>query len=159
MSKHSFLNDTNISRGIRNNNPLNLIKTSIAWQGKIPHKDSMDLRFEQFDTIENGIRAGAIDIIGDIAKDGKNTLVKLIGEFAPSFENNTTGYIQSVARFCGITANEKIPLSEQFLFLLVKAMINVENGNHAKRVTNEMISAGISSINAGAKAMIKSYKI
>ena len=55
----TYLNDKTRSRGLRNNNPLNLRKTSAKWLGKIP---STDKDFEQFTSLEMGLRAGAINI-------------------------------------------------------------------------------------------------
>ena len=32
----SYLNNSALPRGLRNNNPGNLVQTSIAWLGKVP---------------------------------------------------------------------------------------------------------------------------
>jgi hypothetical protein len=51
------------SRGIRNNNPGNLVRNSIAWQGALTQAQveaaglTWDSKFVQFDTPANGIRA------------------------------------------------------------------------------------------------------
>ena len=56
-----FRNNSNITaRGLRNNNPGNIIKTSISWQGKVSGSDS---RFETFDSVENGLRAVALNLM------------------------------------------------------------------------------------------------
>ena len=39
----------NNSRGMRNNNPLNIIKSEINWQGEV--KPSTDKNFAQFETL------------------------------------------------------------------------------------------------------------
>lgn len=155
---NSFLKLKNLPRGLRNNNPGNLQKTTIKWLGKVPLNQNTDPRFEQFLSIEYGIRAMAIDIIGDIAKDKKNTLTKLINEYAPSFENNTGAYIKSVSKHVGLEPNAKIPLSYDFLFKLIRAKINVENGSSGKLVTDEMINTGIALINSSSKQLIENYK-
>ena len=87
-----FRGKTNLSRGIRNNNPGNLVKTSIQWKGKVKGSDS---RFETFANIYYGVRAAGLDLIADIKK-GKNTIRKLITEYAPPNENDTTAYINKV---------------------------------------------------------------
>ena len=44
------------ARGLRNNNPLNIIKSEkINWQGEV--KPSTDPNFAQFETLEYGLRA------------------------------------------------------------------------------------------------------
>lgn len=124
----SYLNQPGLSRGLRNNNPGNLIKTSIAWNGKVPHDQNKDDRFEQFIELRYGIRAKMRDILNDIFK-GKNTIEKLITEFAPAFENNTTAYIASVAQALGIFPKAVITsITDEFLIELCKAISRVENG-------------------------------
>jgi hypothetical protein len=113
-------------RGIRNNNPGNLVLTTIAWKGKVPNAQNTDGKFEQFTQPLWGIRAMFMDVRGDIEKDGLNTIRKLITVYAPAFENNTAAYIQSVVNQVGIGADTKIQ-SANYLNLL-KAIINHENG-------------------------------
>lgn len=124
----SFLGQQNLPRGLRNNNPGNLVQTSIAWHGKIALSKNTDSRFEQFIELRYGIRAKMRDVINDIHK-GKNTIEKLIHEFAPAFENNTVAYIASVASALGISSKLVITqISEDFLITLCKAISTVENG-------------------------------
>jgi len=123
----SYLGQSNLPRGIRNNNPGNLILTNIAWQGKVPNAQNTDGHFEQFTFIEYGIRAMAMDIIGDINK-GKNTLTLLIEEYAPRSENDTTAYINSVSSRTGIAANDIIPMTTGVVASIIRAKLAVENG-------------------------------
>ncbi|MEN0037460.1 MAG: hypothetical protein AAGC78_10335 [Cellvibrio sp.] len=113
-------------RGIRNNNPGNLIITNIKWNGKIPLDKNTDGKFEQFIDAHHGIRAMFMDVRGDVEKDGKNTIKKLITAYAPPGENNTASYIQAVVNRVGIGADTKI-LPAHYLNLL-KAIIQHENG-------------------------------
>lgn len=122
-----------ISRGFRNNNPGNLIITNSNWIGKVPRSQNTDGRFEQFTSMFWGIRAMLIDIIGDIVKDGLDTLNKLIPEYAPSFENNTQAYIKRVSQATGLQPNQNIPLDKEMLRKLIKAKIEVENGVEATK--------------------------
>ena len=39
----SFLGRKELTRGIRNNNPGNLVLTNIAWQGKIPNSQNTEI--------------------------------------------------------------------------------------------------------------------
>lgn len=131
MSTKSFLNNTMLPRGIRNNNPGNLVRTSIDWEGKVPLSDNPDGRFEQFYFLVWGIRAMMRDIINDYNK-GKKTVTALISEFAPSFENNTAAYIASVASTIGVTPYQTIQnLDAAKVIAIAKAIVMVENGQQA----------------------------
>ena len=113
-------------RGIRNNNPGNLIITGIDWVGKVPVADNTDGKFEQFVKPEFGIRALYRDVKGDIERKGLNTTRTLISAFAPKSENDTESYIQFVAGRIGIGPDDFI-----FPFLypgLIAAIIEFENG-------------------------------
>ncbi|WP_310560619.1 hypothetical protein [Flavobacterium sp.] len=128
-----------VSRGIRNNNPGNLVSTNIAWQGKIPLSKNTDGKFEQFVSMELGIRAMFKDLINDINK-GKNTVRKLINEYAPPSENNTSQYIKDVCKSIGVTPDQKISfVNSKFLLMLGKAIIKKENGKDASKVSDSQI--------------------
>ena len=133
----SYLNRTDLPRGLRNNNPGNLVKTSIPWEGKVPLSKNTDTRFEQFIELRYGIRAKMRDLITDINK-GNNTITSLITEFAPEFENNTAAYIATVVKMTGLTAFSRIELTEETLISLCKAISLVENGTgFTKYVTDQ----------------------
>ncbi|WP_185965303.1 structural protein [Flavobacterium franklandianum] len=133
-----------LSRGIRNNNPGNLIITSIAWLGKIPIPQNTDKKFEQFSSMELGIRAMFKDLINDINK-GKNTVRKLINEYAPPSENNTAQYIKDVCQSIGVQPDQQITsINQSFLLKLGKAVIKKENGTDSKHVTDTQIIRALS---------------
>ena len=153
-----FRNNPNVTvRGLRNNNPFNMVKTSIAWQGKVNGTDS---RFETFATVEQGIRAGIIDIVEDMAKKGQNTLTKLFEAFAPRFENDTTSYINYVSQVSGIAPNAPLLINNQIdagsLAKIVQGIINKENGTEAAKViTPQILLSGVNmAVNSSA---IKKY--
>ena len=129
------------SLGIRNNNPINLRRSTIKWAGKVTSKTDT---FEVFAMTWQGVRAGVLDMTNDIAK-GKNTITKLIHEFAPPNENNTKAYIKTVSGAVGIGANTVIKKDDFNLFLkLVPAMIRIESGaNASKFITTDDIQKGI----------------
>lgn len=136
----SYLNDQSLPRGIRNNNPGNLVLTSIPWQGKIPVSDNTDGVFEQFTHIEWGLRALMLDLINDY-NVGKNTIQELISEFAPAFENNTNSYINHVSQAMGINPWAELILTASRLKQLVRAIVDIENGAVAgTTVTSAMIN-------------------
>ena len=153
-----FRNNPSITvRGIRNNNPFNLQKTRIGWQGKVSGNDP---RFETFDNIENGIRAGVIDIVGDIGKDKQNTLSKLMVTFAPEHENDTKLYVNILSKATGIKPDEILnpgnKLDIKTIFHLSKAIVKHENGPIQSRfVTDAILLEGVK--RAFESAAIRAY--
>lgn len=144
MSK-SFLNNHAV-RGLRNNNPGNLIRTSNAWQGKIPFPQNPDPKFEQFTSIKWGIRAMIKDLINDIKK-GKNTVRKLISEYAPKSENNTEAYINAVSKSLGVTPNQTLTsINNAFLILLSRAIMKVELGNAHTQIKDSDIQEALEAL-------------
>jgi hypothetical protein len=135
------------ARGLRNNNPFNLVKTAIQWQGKVKGTDS---RFETFATVQQGIRAGVLDIVGDIGNKKLDTINKLITVYAPRFENDTNAYINYVSKVAGVDPNEKLLVNNKIDFgllaKLVTGIINKENGpEQAQLIPSSVITAGITS--------------
>ncbi|MXN90153.1 hypothetical protein GR160_02855 [Flavobacterium sp. Sd200] len=126
MAYKSYLNREKLTLGLRNNNPGNLVRTSIDWEGKIPHSLSKDKRFEQFYELRYGIRALMRDIITDITK-GNNTIAGLIEEFSPAIENNTANYIRFVSNSLGVLPTAVFELTEESLVAICKVIIRMEN--------------------------------
>lgn len=111
-----------IARGIRNNNPGNIRKSSNKWLGKI---QGVDKDFETFDTPENGIRAVAVLLLTYRDK-GLVTPVQIVSRYAPSNENNTVAYAAKLAAKIGVGINDStvpVPLEK-----IVRAVISIENG-------------------------------
>lgn len=128
-------NNNRIPRGIRNNNPLN-IRIGNSWRGEVSH--STDKSFEQFKTMEYGIRAGFVILKKYINHYGRNTIRKIISAWAPSNENNTESYIKTVSRSSGIAPEQTIRFEDKDTMVgIVSAMIYVECG---KSVDNSIIS-------------------
>lgn len=123
-------------RGIRNNNPLNIRKGN-DWKGERP--EQKDKAFEEFTSMEYGIRAGFIIlrkyITGYNGLTQKfNTIEKMISRWAPTVENNTSAYISQVSKMTGIPATLKISFSQRsFMVAIVDAMIYVECGQHVNK--------------------------
>jgi hypothetical protein len=144
-----------IARGIRNNNPGNLISTNIDWQGKIPFSKNTDGKFEQFTSMDFGIRAMFKDLINDINK-GKNTVRKLINEYAPPSENNTAQYIKDVCTSIGVTPDQKITsVNGEFLFMLAKAIIKKENGKDSVLVKDAQINKAMQMLGNVSTPLLK----
>lgn len=116
-----------LTRGERNNNPMNIRLSSAPWHGKItPSKDSA---FEQFDTAIDGIRAGAKILVNYYKLHGLQTIQGIISRWAPGSENNTAAYITDVCSHMAIGPNDVIDLADaEVLYQLVSAIIYHENG-------------------------------
>lgn len=120
------------TRGYRNHNPGN-IRLGSKWQGLC--KFQKDSSFCQFENFTYGLRALAILLNNYISK-GFNTNNKIINRYAPSVENNTKGYIQSVNRCTNRDSDEiyNSPHRESdkvALAKLMSAICCVENGDLA----------------------------
>lgn len=126
---------TKLPRGIRNNNPGNLVKTGIPWKGKVAPGRNKDGRFEMFIAPEYGIRALIKDLRNDIGK-GRNTVPKLMKEFAPKFENNTDRYIATVLKDLKVGKDDRLLPTKNTLRLLVRSIGKVENGGNY--ITDEL---------------------
>lgn len=120
-----------LPRGIRNNNPLNIRKGN-NWRGE--RTKQTDIQFEEFVSIEYGIRAAFILVRNYMSGFGGktpeyNTVEKIIRRWAPPFENATNSYIRHVADMVGV--NEHTPLSfkdRKTMVDLLMAMTQVECG-------------------------------
>ncbi len=146
----SYLNNPNVTRGIRNNNPGNIIITSITWQGKVPVAKNTDGTFEQFYTIEDGVRALMRQLVNNI-NSGYDTVYTLIHKYSPEFENNTSAYINSVVSMIGMGINEVLDIYQETIVSLAKAIIYVENGSDSKYVTDQVYSTALANLGIDLK--------
>lgn len=115
-----------MTRGIRNNNPLNIRKNPANhWLGAIKGDDK---EFEKFYDIQFGIRAAFLIIKTYLRRDPELTPAKIIENWAPRTENNTTSYIKAVRQSTGIDMEAVIKWDyKQELCKLLHAMAIVEN--------------------------------
>lgn len=114
-------------RGIRNNNPLNIRKGN-NWQGE--RHPQTDTAFEEFTSIEMGLRAGFIILRSYLNKRPPiNTISRIISRWAPTSENNTAAYIREVSRRSGINPDIAVNFTDKNLLCrIVQAMCWVECG-------------------------------
>lgn len=122
-----------ISRGLRNNNPLNIEKTKGGnpWLGEIV--PSADSRFAQFKSMAYGYRA-AFKLLNNYQKNYRlDTIRKMISRWAPSNENHTDAYVETVSNRSGVPANSRITTTNRDVMVpIVAAMSYVENGVEAR---------------------------
>lgn len=115
-------------RGIRNNNPLNLRISSTPWQGKkTPNTDGS---FEQFTTLEYGLRAAMVNIRTMIKRDRLDKIATLIPRWAPKSDgNNESAYIRYVCDRSKIGMNDRLDRNNKNqICRLVWAMAEMECG-------------------------------
>ena len=112
-------------RGIRNNNPGNIRRSNDDWDGLALVQSDPD--FFRFSSAKYGIRAMAKLLLNYQNIYGKRSVEQIISRWAPSNENNTDAYINSVANALGVHPNENI---SGYVYLpgLINAIIKHENG-------------------------------
>ena len=140
----------NTTRGIRNNNPLNIRHSPSRWQGMAV--EQTDPSFVQFRSMAYGYRA-ACKLLQSywqrFRKEGKPFTVRtIISRWAPPEDNNDTeSYIRSVLLIGGLGGQEILfppdnPLGYGRLERLLIAMTCVESGIGTNRVDSKMIQEG-----------------
>jgi len=102
------------SRGHKNNNPFNLVQSKNKWLGK--SKSPSDERFEQFENLAFGIRAGFINLLS-YRKNGYKTIAEIIGRYSPqsdpeNAEGSTESYAGYVAKKIGLTIHQPVPVEK-----------------------------------------------
>lgn len=134
-------------RGLRNNNPGNIRKGNVVYQGEIvPSKDDA---FRQFTTMAYGYRAMFVLLHTYQRKYGLDTIASIISRYAPSVENHTEAYISAVAEASGVPATSHITTTNADVMVpIVVAMSKVENG----------VPAELSEVEAGWKLFIEDYR-
>lgn len=125
--KQEIIN-TNPTRGMRNNNPLNIRRNPAnRWKGA--RSEITDKQFEEFRTTFYGFRA-AIILIYNYMKAGNNTIRKIVTKWAPPSENDTKNYIKTVEYLSCIDADHELDFSDHARVMsLVWAMAVVETGH------------------------------
>ena len=138
----------------KDNNPFNIINTTTRWKGKIGYKETLPdeqgriRKFVVFDTIENGTRAGLINLSGYFTKYKLKTINQIINRYAPpgtaaQSVEATKSYIKEVVSYMKKNYSSSITESTILTFngysetnsdnikmfkILVKAILKIEGG-------------------------------
>lgn len=114
-------------RGIRNCNPGNIRLSKTVWIGEI--RPSRDSQFCQFRSMAYGYRA-LIKLLRNYRKiNGLQTISQFINRWAPSNENNTTGYITRVCQEMQVSSTYIPDIEDRdTMCALAAAISQVENG-------------------------------
>ena len=119
-----------MTRGIRNNNPLNIRRVAgQRWKGEIlPSIQGGDGggSFVRFESIEYGIRAAFVLFRTYAIKYKANCIQDIISRWAPPSENDTEKYIKNVCLWSGLGGLQR--LTEEDWPKLVLAMARQECG-------------------------------
>ena len=118
------------TRGIRNNNPLNIRKSKDKWQGL--REKQTDAAFFQFQTMAYGWRAAFRLLCYTYYNKYKlRTIKSIISRWAPPNENRTASYIKHVSESSGVGADDPLgdPQSHPAQWMLIAmSMAIVECG-------------------------------
>ena len=116
-----------MSRGLRNNNPLNIRRNATRWKGlSAVQKDSA---FFCFDAPCWGYRAAFVTLKNYERLHGLATLCEWIARWAPPVENDTAAYTAFVSKKTGIGVDAHIDTADKELMCrIVAAMSQMENG-------------------------------
>lgn len=136
-------------RGLRNNNPLNIRRSTDKWLGLSPTQ--RDTAFFQFVDLAYGYRAAGKLLQNYQRLHKLYNLNGLIARWAPAKENNTKAYVARVARELSTQAGRMID-GETHLDLLndkvllrktIIAMHIVENGMRPTASQLEALDKGL----------------
>lgn len=141
-----------MTRGLRNNNPLNIRHSQDQWQGAATTQT--DKSFVQFESMAYGYRAAwkTLDTYNlRFRREHKPYNVRnIIDRWAPPTENDTEAYVKAVVKLSGLGGNENIPRPNRYRNFerlektarLIAAMTCVENGIRMEQVDMEAIWKG-----------------
>lgn len=132
-------------RGVRNNNPGNIMRGETSWKGEVLGNDP---RYASFETPEAGIRAMGQTLLTYQDKHGLDTVPGIVARWAPATENNTAAYISTVAKALSVKPDQALDLHDpKMLNAITRAMIQVENGRQP--YSDQQIAAGLAAANGG----------
>ena len=115
------------TRGLRNNNPLNIRRNSTKWQGLAPVQK--DKAFFTFVAPEWGYRAALRTLQNYNRVHGLTTIRQWIERWAPPCENPTDNYVKFVCEKVEMPAEAEPRISNETIMCnIVAAMSWFENG-------------------------------
>lgn len=125
-----------MTRGLRNNNPLNIRKGS-NWKGL--SKVQSDKKFCQFDDIVYGVRAALVVLRTYHYKHRLYSLIDVISRFAPSSDgNNVSNYCYLISKYFNIS----LPPSHPYHSVTPHSLLNLWwNNKEPKPMVFRLLSA------------------
>lgn len=116
-----------IPRGIRNNNPGNIKKNNVEWEGLAPEDEQIDNTFFVFSSAKYGIRA-LCKILITYRSYGLNNIYSIINRYAPPSENDTEAYQSFLSKETGHGVLTNLENTIEDYLPIVKGIILMENG-------------------------------
>ena len=138
-----------MTRGLRNNNPLNIRHSADRWEGA--RIEQTDRSFVQFKSMAYGYRA-AWKTLESYWKHFKRlrqpfTVQNIVHRWAPPSENHTEAYVRTVLNLTSLGGHENLPrpfmgIAIDKLVRLLAAMTTMECGVPYKEVDVQAIWDG-----------------
>ncbi|MFM9932844.1 phage tail tape measure protein [Achromobacter xylosoxidans] len=130
-------------RGIRNNNPGNLV-----YVGQTGASKEANGRFATFESAQEGLNALAAQL-RRYGQRGLNSIQSIVNTYAPASENNTGAYANYLAQKMGIDTDTQFDVNSDpaALAALIRGIVEYENGRNP--YSNDMIAqaAGMAPVN------------
>lgn len=119
-----------LTRGLRNNNPLNIRYDAVnKWRGLVPDDARKDADFCEFTSMVLGVRAAFKLLLHYIRDLHLCTLEGIIFRWAPPSENVTAVYLSFVVRRSGVPKDRVLEADDfERLIRIVQAMALYESG-------------------------------
>ena len=133
-----FRNETSYPRGMRNNNPGNIVIAGNDWRGKIPVAQNTDKKFEQFYTYQYGVRAMIVLLRNYIDRYQLTTLRAIITRWC-SGGCDLNVYMQVMTQATGYTADQPLTANRETLKRLVRGIAQVEQGRPGEDLINNFV--------------------
>lgn len=114
--------EASLPRGIRNNNPGNIVANEIKWRGQ--RSRCSDPRFVCFTSPRYGIRAMALILYSYHHSHSIDSIEGVIERWAPPEENPT----EALTAFVRASLEGASRVGPDNLYLLLEALIEAENG-------------------------------
>ena len=138
-----------MTRGQRNNNPLNIRRSADKWQGE--RVEQTDKEFVEFTSMECGCRAAwkVLESYWEHFRKASEpfTVANIIRRWAPPNENDTVAYIRTVLTLTSLGGQENLQQpsrasDKERLVNLLSAMTTMECGIPYDKVDREAIYRG-----------------
>ena len=122
--------DGAVSRGLRNNNPLNL--TPLPGKGSWAGQVGTDGDFAKFSTMQAGLAAADRNLLAKGTLHGLTTLNGIIADPRNGWDPGNQAYVTTVSKDMGIDPNTPLPITDPaFRQRLLASMEKVEVGKFA----------------------------
>ena len=151
-----------MTRGTRNNNPLNIRRSADRWEGT--RSEQTDPSFVQFETMAYGYRAAwkTLESYWNHFHRMRQpfNVTTIIRRWAPPTENDTQNYIRTVLLLTGLGGKENLPQPSRGVDIaklerLLTAMTTMECGTPFAQVDTQAIREGFDLAFPGKRSLAR----